>query len=94
MPVPGRNRRRHVTASRVTLVVGGNLLAMTNAVGLGRDSGADLIFLGLMAVPFALFDLRERGPLLAGVALTLVGLTACALGLLPVSGVPSENVTS
>jgi signal transduction histidine kinase len=84
------NRRGHVTASRVILVVGGNLLALTNAVGLGRESGADLIFLGLMAVPFALFDLRERRPLLAGVVLTLVGLTACALGVLgPLGPIPS-----
>ena len=53
------NRRGHVTTSRITLMVGGNLLAFTNAMGLGRESGADLLFLGLLAVPFALFDLRE-----------------------------------
>ena len=76
------NRRGHVTTSRIVLVIGGNLLAVTNAVGLGRASGADLLFLGLLAVPFALFDLRERGPLVAGVVLTLVGLAACALDLL------------
>jgi signal transduction histidine kinase len=75
------NRRGHVTASRVTLVVAGILLALTNAVGLGRDARADLLLLGLMAVPFALFDLRERVPLVAGVVLTLLGLAACALGI-------------
>ena len=84
------NRRRHVTASRMTLLVAGNLLAFTNAVGLGRGSGADLLFLGLLAVPFALFDLREWRPLVAGIVMTLVGLAACALGMLrPLGPAPS-----
>jgi signal transduction histidine kinase len=86
------NRGGYVTASRITLVIGGNLLAVTNAVGLGRASGADLLFLGLLAVPFALFDLRERGPLLAGVLLTLSGLAACSLDLLSALGpIPSPG---
>ena len=34
-----------------------------------------------MAVPFALFDLRERVPLLSSVVLTLLGLAACVLGV-------------
>ena len=75
------NHRGHVTASRITLVVGGNLLAFANAVGLGREARADLLFLGLMAVPFAVFDLRERVPLVSGVVLTLLGLAACVLGV-------------
>jgi signal transduction histidine kinase len=86
------NRRGHVTTSRITLVIGGNLLAFTNAVGLGQDSGADLLFMGLLAVPFTLFDLRERVPLVAGVALTLLGLGVCALGhLSPAGPVPSAG---
>ena len=76
------NRRGHVTTSRITLLVAGNLLAFTNAVGLGRESGVELLFLGLMAVPFALFDLREWIPIVGGVALTFLGLAACELGLL------------
>jgi len=86
------NRRGHVAASRLTLVVAGNLFALTNAIGLGRESGVEFLYLGLMAVPFALFDLRDRGPLLAGVALTLLGLAACELGLLPPLGpIPSAT---
>jgi signal transduction histidine kinase len=80
------NRGGRVTTSRITLVVGGNLLAVTNAMGLGRDSGVELLLLGLMAVPFALFDLRERVPLVSGVALTLIGLVSVVLDLLS----PSE----
>jgi len=75
------NRRGHIVASRITLMVAFNLLAFTNALGLGREARADLLFLGLMAVPFALFDLQEWIPLLSGVVLTLLGLTACVLGI-------------
>jgi signal transduction histidine kinase len=80
------NRRGHLTTSRIILVVAANLLAVTNAVGLGRASGPDLLLLGLLAVPFAVFDMRERAPLIAGVALTLLSLAAVAAGRLPVIG--------
>jgi signal transduction histidine kinase len=80
------NRRGHVTTSRITLLVVGNLLAFTNTLALGPASGVEPLFLGLMAVPFALFDLREWIPIVGGVALTLLGLAACELGLLPLLG--------
>jgi C4-dicarboxylate-specific signal transduction histidine kinase len=70
----------------MTLVVASNLLAFTNLVGLGRESGVELLYLGLLAVPFAVFDLRDRAPLAAGVALTLLGLAVSTLGLLPSFG--------
>jgi signal transduction histidine kinase len=86
------NRRGHVTASRLTFVVAVNLLAFTNLLGLGRDSGVELLYLGLMAVPFALFDLRDQKPLVAGVALTLLGLAVSALDLLsPIGPIPSPG---
>ncbi|HVZ85595.1 MAG TPA: ATP-binding protein, partial [Polyangia bacterium] len=76
------NRRGHVTAARVTLVIGGLLLTSTNAIALGRESGADLLFVALLAVPFALFDLSERTPMVTGLVLTLLALVACACGVL------------
>ena len=54
------NRRGHVTTSRLTLVVGGNLLAFTNAVAMGQEAGSDLLFMGLLAVPFAPLCRRSR----------------------------------
>jgi signal transduction histidine kinase len=75
------NRRGHVAAARMTLMVALNLLAFTNALGLGREARADLLFLGLLAVPFALFDLHEWVLLLSGVVLTLFALAACVLGV-------------
>ncbi len=76
------NWRGRVTTSRTMLVVAGIVLASTNAIGLGRESGADLLFVGLLAVPFALFDLSEREPMVVSVVLTLLALGACTLGLL------------
>ena len=76
------NRRGRVTAARLTLVIGGVLLTSTNAIALGRESGADLLFVALLAVPFALFDVSERTPMVTGLALTLLALVACACGVL------------
>jgi signal transduction histidine kinase len=86
------NRRGHVTASRIALVVAANLLAFINLIGLGRESGVELLYLGIMAVPFAVFDLGDRWPLIAGVALTLIGLATSASGLVtPLGPVPSAG---
>src|SRR4029077_1029402 len=67
------NRRGHLTASRVGVVAMANLLALSNAIGLGPDSGVDMLFLSLIALPFAVFDLAERGALLFGVLLPVAG---------------------
>ena len=85
------NRRGHVTASRLGLVVLASLLAVANAAGLGRDSSVDLLFLALMGIPFALFDLRERGPLLLGLALPIVGLALYEMGLLSPAGAAASG---
>ena len=84
------NRGGHVMASRLTLIVAGNLLAYTNALGLGSDSGASLLLLGILTVPFALFDLHERGPLVLGVVLTLLGLASSLFGVPPPIGPTPE----
>ena len=50
-----------------------NLIVLGNDVLLGHDSGAELVFVALAAVPFALFDLAEPAALIAGVAFALLG---------------------
>ncbi len=86
------NRRGHVAASRITVIVALNLLAFANGLGLGREARADLLFLGLLAVPFALFDLQEWVPLLSGVVLTLLALAACVLGIpAPTGPIPAAG---
>jgi len=87
------NRRGHVTTSRITLLIAGNLLAFTNALGLGPASGTGFLLLAFMTVPFALFDLREGGPLVVGVGLTLAGLAACQLGVPAPIGPPASHAS-
>jgi signal transduction histidine kinase len=80
--IPLGNRLGHTRASRVVLAVMCSLLVLANAVVLGPDSGVDLLFLALVAVPFAIFDLAERWALLLGVALPVVGFIVTGLGML------------
>jgi signal transduction histidine kinase len=79
--VPLLNRGGHTTASRVAFTALCTLLAVFNVIGVGRESGAELLLLSLIAIPFALFDLRERRPLLFGVFLPVlaVGLTEAGI---------------
>jgi signal transduction histidine kinase len=72
--LPFLNRRGHTTASRLLLIAVSNLLVFSQALVLGVTSGADLLFLGLVAVPFALFDVSERRPLGFCVGLAVLGL--------------------
>ncbi len=82
LTIPLINRLGHVTASRVVLVVMGNLLALANAAVLGPASGAALLCLSVVSVPFAIFDLGERRAILFGVALPVIALVVIELGLL------------
>ena len=86
------NRRGHVTASRVGLVVLANLLVLTNATGLGRESGVELLFLALIALPFVVFDLRERGPLVLGLVMPL-SAWVCPNGSCCIGSEGSRRVT-
>lgn len=72
LAIPLVNRAGFYTTSRLICVTMSNLIVLGNAVLLGPDSGAPMVFIAVAAVPFALFDLRERWPLAAGVVLALV----------------------
>ena len=76
------NWRGQSTASRVACIVVSNALVFSNAVGLGADCGADMLFIGLVAAPFALFDLEDFGPLAAGIALPIAGFVLAESGVL------------
>jgi signal transduction histidine kinase len=67
--LPLLNARGHVTGSRLAALALSNALVLANAAILGHDSGAEMVFIALSAVPFALFDLRERAALAFGVLL-------------------------
>jgi len=81
LTIPLANRFGHVMVSRIVLTVLTNVLVLANAVVLGRASGIDLLFLALVAIPFTIFDLRERWALLFGVALPVCGVVITELGL-------------
>ncbi|MFL5305343.1 MAG: sensor histidine kinase [Polyangia bacterium] len=70
---PLLNRLGYRVGSRLMCLLVSNLLVLANVVLLGHDSGTELIFVALAAVPFALFDLAEPAALVAGVAFALLG---------------------
>ena len=76
------NRRGLYTTARLGTIGISSFLALTQAVVLGRDSGVDLIFLGLLALPFVLFEISERGPLVCGVLIAIAGFVVTDTGML------------
>jgi signal transduction histidine kinase len=69
---PLLNRRGLLTLSRLLCLLVSNLIVLGNAVLLGPESGAPMVFFALAAIPFALFDLGDRAALVAGVLLAVV----------------------
>ena len=65
---PWLNARGHYTLSRVLLVIVTDVIVLTNVALLGRESGAQMVFFALAAIPFALFDASEKVPLIASIA--------------------------
>jgi C4-dicarboxylate-specific signal transduction histidine kinase len=76
------NRHGRHAAARLIIIGISTFLGLTQAAVLGRDSGIDLIFLGLVTLPFLLFELSERGPLTLGVLLAVVGFIISDTGIL------------
>ena len=64
--------RRNVRGARLFLIVFSNGLVLVNCAIVGRETGAAMVFMALIAVPFTFYDLSERGPLIAGVVLAVV----------------------
>jgi signal transduction histidine kinase len=69
--LPWLNRRGRLTLSRLLCIALSNLIVLGNAAFLGNDSGAPMIFIALCAIPFTLFDLRDRGPIAFGALLAI-----------------------
>jgi signal transduction histidine kinase len=67
------NRRGHFTASRLAFIALANLLTFANAVGLGPDSGVEMLFIALVSLPFLLFDLNNRVEIAFGLLLPIAG---------------------
>ena len=70
---PLLNRLGYRAGSRLLCLLVSNLIVLGNDVLLGHDSGAELVFVALAAVPFALFDLAEPSALITGVAFAILG---------------------
>jgi PAS domain S-box-containing protein len=79
---PLLNRRGHTTAAQVGVITLSNLIVLANAVALTHDSGAHLVLIALISLPFALFDLRQRGWQAYSIALSLGCLLLAESGLL------------
>jgi len=65
------NRWLYTTVSRFLCLMLAQLIVLGNAALLGRDSGAEMVFLALATMPFLLFDLRERAALGASLLCSL-----------------------
>jgi signal transduction histidine kinase len=92
--LPLLNRAGHHLASRVVAVIGANLIVLGNAVLLGAESGTQMMFIALAALPFALFDLRDRVPLASGVALSSGCFALVETGLLASQRDPAAAATA
>ena len=79
---PFLNRYGMLTASRVFCLLVSNAIVLSNVLLLGADSGADMVFIALSAVPFAVFDLDDRLPLALGILFSVVGFAVGHAGLL------------
>jgi signal transduction histidine kinase len=83
------NRAGRFTASRLAFIAMANLLTFGNAVGLGRDSGVEILFIALVGLPFVLFDLTNRAEIAFGLLLPVVGFGLSASDLVsPLRGRP------
>ena len=78
---PLLNRMRRLLASRILCLVLSNLIVLGNAALLGPESGAQLVFIALAAMPFAMFDLSDRIPLASCVVLSIACFAAVEVGL-------------
>lgn len=66
-------RARRYLMARVGLIAISNLIVFGNAILLGPESGAQLVLLAFMTMPFALFDFHERRWQVIGIAMSLGG---------------------
>jgi C4-dicarboxylate-specific signal transduction histidine kinase len=71
LSLPLLNRLGLITLSRMLCLAAANLIVLGNAIVLGPESGAAMVFIALAALPFALFDLRQRWAMVAGVLLAI-----------------------
>jgi signal transduction histidine kinase len=77
---PLLNRVRRLLASRILCLALSNLIVLGNAALLGPESGAQLVFIALVAMPFAMFDLSDRIPLASCVVLSIACFGAVEVG--------------
>jgi len=70
---PLLNRFGFLTSARLLCLLMSNLLALSTTVLLGRESGAEMVFVALAAVPFAVFELSEWLGLATGVGMAVLG---------------------
>jgi signal transduction histidine kinase len=87
---PFLNRCGLLTASRIFCLLVSNAIVLSNVLLLGAYSGADMVFIALSAVPFAVFDLDDRIPLALGVLFSVVGFAVGHAG--PLAGLRTAAV--
>jgi signal transduction histidine kinase len=87
---PFLNRYGLLTASRIFCLLVSNAIVFSNVLLLGTYSGADMVFIALSAVPFAVFDLDDRLPLSLTVLFPVIGFAVGHAG--PLAHLRTEAV--
>jgi signal transduction histidine kinase len=80
--MPLVNRLGHLLLSRIICLLAANLIVLGNCLLLGRESGAEMVFFALLAVPFAIFDLRDVAGIAFGVSLSVLCFVISFSGVL------------
>jgi C4-dicarboxylate-specific signal transduction histidine kinase len=82
LTLPLLNRRGRLMLARLFCIALSNLIVLSNAVLLGPESGAQMVFIALCAVPFALFDVSERSAIAFSVFLSVACFAVAVSGRL------------
>jgi signal transduction histidine kinase len=88
---PLLNRWGFLTTARLLCLLMANLLALSTTVLLGPGSGAEIVFVALAAVPFAVFELTEWLGLATSVAMSVAGFAVGHSHLLPAWRTPPPH---
>ena len=73
------NGFNYVNLSRVTFMVGVNLMLFAGIVIMGPAARGDSFFLVALVIPFLIYDLKNVGYIIGGVAISMILMVVCSM---------------